>query len=228
MSAAERDPMYYWDTVVFRVEDRLYKVPRYYFENHSEIFGSTFGLPRTEKTASEGQSDDNPFCLPGITAKEFDCLLRIIYPMKPEGDSPTYSISDWRAVLKLSTMWGMSSTRQSAIQNLGRLATSDPVDAIVLAKTYDVPEWLRSGYIELVKRVQPISVDEAQLIGAQSAIQLFHIREAALVKQAGHRGYVKYTGTLLDNDVIPMIELVFEEEFEKANAATQRHLNPSW
>ncbi|KAF9016109.1 hypothetical protein BDZ89DRAFT_994726 [Hymenopellis radicata] len=222
----ERDTTYYWDSVVFLVENRLYKVPRYYFANYSEIFGSTFDLPQGS-ASPEGQSDDHPFKLHGLTCSEFDSLLRVIYPMNTHAQLYScLTFEDWTSILKLSTMWGMSDIRQLAVDNLSKCMAlrRDPVEYIVLAKAYEVVAWLRHGYQELVKRTEPISPEEAERIGWVASIQIYQIREAALVKQAGNRGFVKYTGTLTDHDVSCHIERVFEKDFIAAKAASQRHL----
>ena len=136
------------------------------------------------------------------------------------------TLQDWKHVLKLSTMYGMVDMRQLAIEHLGKLISSDVIESVVLAKAYEVSAWLKEGYVELVKRIPPLTVEEAQRIGWETAIQIFRVREVALVKQAGNRGYVRYNGTLLDNDVRVHVEREFEEEFAKADAASLRHVTP--
>ncbi|KAF8910795.1 hypothetical protein CPB85DRAFT_1435067 [Mucidula mucida] len=208
-----------------KVENRLYKVPRYFFANYSEIFASTFDLPQGS-VSPEGQSDDHPFELHGLTCSEFEPLLRVIYPMNTHEPLLSSTFEDWTSILKLSTMWGMSAVRQLAVENLSNCMAlrGDAVEYVVLAKAYEVVTWLRQGYLKLVKRAEPISPAEAERIGWVASVQIYQIREAALVKQAGNRGFVKYTGTLTDHDVLGHIERVFEKDFIAAEAASERHL----
>lgn len=59
LERVERHDIYYLETVVFRVEDTLFRVPRRGFELESVIFASMFSLP-PGKHNPEGQDDDSP------------------------------------------------------------------------------------------------------------------------------------------------------------------------
>ncbi|KAK0486309.1 hypothetical protein IW261DRAFT_791106 [Armillaria novae-zelandiae] len=223
-SCTVRDSRYYWKDVIFQVENRLFKIPSYYFVQHSEVFRDTFSLPQGSQSA-EGLSDEDPVVLPQISAVDFEHLLDIIYPQTIPQDYSAFSKNQWISVLRLSTMWHLSDIRQLAIKHLQQDATLDAVEQVVLAKAYSVSSWLRTGYLSLVKRMQPLSVEEAEQIGYRSAIQIYQMREDAVVKQAGNRGYVKYNGTLTDHDVQVVFDKVFQEEFRLAEAASQRYLD---
>ena len=133
------------------------------------------------------------------------------------------TFTEWKSILKLSTMWSMTAIRRLAIEHLSKHFPTNAVEIVALGKEYDIPSWLKDGYIHLVKRAEPLSVTEAERIGWQAAIQIYQIRETALVKHAGNRGYVKYTGTLSNNDILREVELVFAQEFAAAEAASRRH-----
>ncbi|KAK0226423.1 hypothetical protein IW262DRAFT_766385 [Armillaria fumosa] len=223
-SCTTRDSRYYWNDVIFQVENRLFKIPSHYFVQHSEVFRDTFSLPQGSQSA-EGLSDENPVVLSQISAVDFEHLLDIIYPEKIPQDCSAFGKNQWISVLKLSTMWHFTDIRQLAIKHLQQDATLDAIEQVVLAKAYSVSSWLRTGYLGLVKRTQPLSVEEAEQIGYRSAIQIYQVREDAVVKQAGNRGYVKYNGTLTDHDVQVVFDKVFQEELRLAEAASQRYLD---
>jgi hypothetical protein len=63
-----------------QVEKTLFKIPRYHFENSSEVFCDMFALPRADHTSPEGNSDENPIKLEGISAFDFEQLLYVLYP----------------------------------------------------------------------------------------------------------------------------------------------------
>lgn len=222
-SGAIRDSRYYWNDVIFQVENRLFKIPSHYFVQHSEVFGDIFSLPQGSQSP-EGLSDENPVVLSHVSAVDFENLLDIIYPPKIPQDYSAISKNQWISGLRLSTMWHFSDIRQLAIKHLQQDASLDAVEQVIFAKDFSVSSWLRTGYLGLVKRTQPLSVEEAEQIGWRSAIQIFQVREDAVVKQAGNRGYVKYNGTLTDHDVQVMFDKVFQEEFRLADAASQRYL----
>lgn len=62
-----------------QVENDLFKIPRNYFVKNSQTFRTVFTLPPGDVDA-EGVSDDHPFELRGIKAKDFESLLKVIYP----------------------------------------------------------------------------------------------------------------------------------------------------
>jgi hypothetical protein len=92
-----RDQKYYLESITFKVrltpkardyphsalqvEERIFKVPRYHFEHSSEIFATTFTLPAVDEVHTEGQSDENPFILEGISCVDFQRLLKVLYPL---------------------------------------------------------------------------------------------------------------------------------------------------
>lgn len=85
LERVERHDIYYLETVVFRVEDTLFRVPRRGFELESVIFASMFSLPA------------------GVKKRDFQSLLEMMYPMGP--NLPNLTHEDRVAVLRLSTMW---------------------------------------------------------------------------------------------------------------------------
>ncbi|KAJ7509740.1 hypothetical protein B0H11DRAFT_1659872, partial [Mycena galericulata] len=161
-----------------QVEDRIFKVPRYHFERNSEIFATTFTLPAADNIHAEGNSDENPFVLEGISSIDFQRLLKILYPL----DIPqvlSMPKDDWISVLKLSTLWYFLEARDLAIQQLTNQVT-DSVERILLARKYEVSAWLRIGYTDLARREEGISLVDAEKIGWKTTVQLYHSREAAI------------------------------------------------
>jgi hypothetical protein len=63
-----------------QVENRLFKVYRHYFMK-SDVFQTTFNLPKPEGDEGEGHGDEHPFVLHGIKKDDFEALLKVIYPL---------------------------------------------------------------------------------------------------------------------------------------------------
>ncbi|KAF5313588.1 hypothetical protein D9611_010139 [Ephemerocybe angulata] len=168
MSARSAD--FYWENVVFKVEDTLFRVPRHGLENASIVFADMFRLPTGEggQTAVEGQSDDNPIVLEGYTSSEFRSLLKILYPsatkVEPpwEGPEPcpyttlstTINLSkeEWIDILKLSTAWEMVVVRATAIAELISKDMTTPLDKVVLGRKFRIAAWLQEGLLGLVSQ----------------------------------------------------------------------------
>ncbi|KAF8216959.1 hypothetical protein K438DRAFT_1559229, partial [Mycena galopus ATCC 62051] len=155
-----------------QVEDCLFNVPRYHFERTSEIFATMLTLPPGDAVEVEGQSDDNPIVLDGISEVDFRALLKILYPL-----TDFMSKDEWLSVLKLSTQWRFLEARDLAIAQLNNHSDIGDVELILLARQYDVATWLRKGYMSIAERSEIISEEEAQKLGWQTAFRLSQLRE---------------------------------------------------
>jgi hypothetical protein len=72
------------------VEDTLFKLPRYLFEETSEVFHDMFLLPTPEDIPCDGSSDEQPLVLEGVREADFRMLVKA---MKfPPSRSDSYSI----------------------------------------------------------------------------------------------------------------------------------------
>ncbi|KAG6805297.1 hypothetical protein H0H92_015924, partial [Tricholoma furcatifolium] len=76
----QKDEKYYFQFVVFSVDDTLFKVPRHHFEQDSSVFRDMFNLPCAEGVPPEGETDKNPIYLEKITKEEFSSFLEVICP----------------------------------------------------------------------------------------------------------------------------------------------------
>ncbi|KAJ7210477.1 hypothetical protein GGX14DRAFT_520493 [Mycena pura] len=204
-------PDYYLESIIFKVEDRLFKVPRYHFE---QPFASTLTLPPAKDAQAEGNSNDNPFILHGISSIDFQRLLKVLYPL----DVPqilTMPKEDWISVLKLATMWCFIAVRSLAIQQIDLLGLQS-VERILLARGYHVSSWLRTGYTELARREEGISLEDAEKIGWKTTVQLYQVRETAIKNYTTPYRPQYWQSGFQNADV----ETTFREEFRLADAAS--------
>ena len=73
-----------------------------------------------------------------------------------------------------------------------RRAALSPVDAIVMAKEHEVPAWLAPAYAELVRRPAPLSEDEADRLGARTAIRIARAREVLRAEEYAQYQHRKF------------------------------------
>ncbi|GLB40856.1 hypothetical protein LshimejAT787_0900710 [Lyophyllum shimeji] len=216
--AFPHDEEYYMENIVFLVEGYLFSVPRYYFAHASDIFWSTFSLPPGDGKTQEGSSDSCPFVLEGVSRADFKGLLRVMYPLQMPhlGNDMNLPRKDWIAALKLATMWNFRNIRQLAISKLSLDTGIDPVDKVVLAKEYKVPDWLLAGYHELVKRSTPITPLEAARLGLETTVYLFHVREDVCSSEfAYYSGYKRRE----DQNFMEQVKKAFKKELKEVEAA---------
>lgn len=89
---------------------------------------------------------------------------------------PFDHLEKWTSVLKLSTMWNLTTIRRLAIGAMTPLLV-DPVQKIVLARNYDVDEWLLPGLNRLVQRAESLSLNDFHKLGPDIVIAVAAIRE---------------------------------------------------
>ncbi|KAJ7738096.1 hypothetical protein B0H14DRAFT_2407998, partial [Mycena olivaceomarginata] len=192
-----------------QVEDCLFNVPRYHFERSSEVFATMFTLPTGDGVHVEGQNDENPVVLEGIHSDDFQKLLEVLYPLdvREVGSKNQMTKDEWISVLKLSTQWRFLDLRHLAIERLSETRLNiEIVERILLARQYDIADWLRIGYQDLAGLHRSISREEAEKIGWETAFLLGQVREKTF--QVDRRRIGR-----------PDVEGTFGEEFRQAELA---------
>ncbi|KAJ7250484.1 hypothetical protein B0H12DRAFT_662849 [Mycena haematopus] len=140
-----RDQEYYLESITFQVEDCIFNVPRYHFEHTSEIFASMLTLPAGDGVQAEGQSDQNPIVLEGISKVDFRALLKVLYPLSILNTDKWMTKDEWISVAKLSTQWRFLEARALAIKQLLDRSDFGLIKCIVLGRQYNVPPGFGRG-----------------------------------------------------------------------------------
>ncbi|EIN06752.1 hypothetical protein PUNSTDRAFT_25128, partial [Punctularia strigosozonata HHB-11173 SS5] len=175
--AYERDDTFYFETITFLVEGCLFKVPREHFAKGSSVFEGMFALPVVGPSSIDGESDDRPLPLPGVSKHDFRQLLRVMFPRPSASGPPQLSCDEWVSVLKLSTMWQFAEIRARAVRELSAIAI-DAVRKVVLAKKFSVDQWLLPALNEIARRAKPIDVEDIEKLGLEYALKLAEVRES--------------------------------------------------
>ncbi|KAJ3796000.1 hypothetical protein GGU11DRAFT_173187 [Lentinula aff. detonsa] len=174
-SISKKHPRFYFSdgNVVFRIEDTLYRIHRYFFQRDSLVFEAMFSLPVPVGERPEGEAEDRPIRLDGVECRDFDHLLSLMYP-KDFGSYELSTIEDWKSVLKLATQWDFDSMRKLAIKHLALIASS--ADLVILGHQYDVTQWLLPRYIELCVRDETLTLEEGRKLGVDTVVTINQIR----------------------------------------------------
>ncbi|KZV72008.1 hypothetical protein PENSPDRAFT_650097 [Peniophora sp. CONT] len=168
------DDHYYFHSVIFQTEDKLFKVPRYGLPGDSAVFDSMFA----KATGGAGSSDENPILLDAdVTAADFRSLLKATDPA-----APVLTVEEWMGVLTLSKKWDIGSMKDKAVAGSDEMIQKKTVvDKILLAKKFGVAKWLREGYCALVSRETLITDQERQQLGWETYGRLMNAREKCLL-----------------------------------------------
>lgn len=173
----------------------MFKIPKHYFAKIS-IFSTAFSLPPSE-AGVEGLTEENPLVLHQISKVDFKAFLSILVPLyvnstplffhkyyiSPRLGCPSrqvppnyskYSVATWKSTLKLSTMWEVTALRDLAIKNLNKL---DAIEMILFGTEYRVSHWFINGCYRLIVRKTGPTEKECDLLGINTAVQIYGLRE---------------------------------------------------
>ncbi|KAF4620856.1 hypothetical protein D9613_001057 [Agrocybe pediades] len=195
-SPIQRHDYFYVDTITFQVEDTLFRVPKWGFQDPECDFPWMFDLPGPGPNGEhvEGTSDDAPIILEGESKSHFTALLKVLfYPLykvipepgelyDPDLDREVDigGYDEWVGVLHLATKWNLKPIRKQAIQEVGRRfpGTMESWDRIAIARKYNVREWLVKEYKDLVNRNRPHDIDTlCENLGISEAHRVLQLRE---------------------------------------------------
>ncbi|KAJ6631475.1 hypothetical protein B0H10DRAFT_495799 [Mycena sp. CBHHK59/15] len=159
------------------VEDKLFRVHRYFFERESTFFKSKLGTPATPGVSRIGTAEDSAVLLDNVSTKDFAKLLWVFY-------NPKYSlydagVEDWSTILRLADRWVFAEVKNLAVRELEKKEMPD-IDRIVLYHQFKVDEeHLLPRYAALCERPELLTVDEGLKLGMEIVIPLSRARECA-------------------------------------------------
>jgi hypothetical protein len=88
--------------------------------------------------------------------------------------APPPTPTQWMAVLGLSSKWGFVDLRTTAVAALTPFAS--PVDKIVLARAFGIPDWLPGAYADLFERAESLTVEESRRLPLEDVVAIAHGR----------------------------------------------------
>ncbi|VDB95558.1 unnamed protein product [Peniophora sp. CBMAI 1063] len=190
----KRDESFYFDSLIFKAENTLFKVPRYALPAEDGIFSAMLDLPAGEEMV-EGKDDDHPIVLPAeVTAFDFRSLLKATHPFTVSSSSasrmPYLTLHEWLSVVKLSTKWCLDELRVSAIVHCEALLPKDlsPIDRLVLGRELRIAEWMIKTYEEFGRRTALVDGQEREALGMAAYVKVVELRERSMRWTEKRRG----------------------------------------
>ncbi|KAJ4476504.1 hypothetical protein C8J55DRAFT_476614 [Lentinula edodes] len=181
----EKSKSYYFDCVVFQVENKLYKLPRAYLAAVSPIFNDMFQIPPEDGQVTEGSESSHPICLYQTRVVDWERFLKVLF-CKLYIDPPVeFGFDEWASVLKLSHRWEITTLQSLAIQKIESFH-DHPSQKIYLARQYHVPSFYLPSIGRLIARSEPISLEDMKYLGAECALKIASIRERVVGQSKRH------------------------------------------
>ncbi|KAF7307722.1 hypothetical protein MKEN_01132300 [Mycena kentingensis (nom. inval.)] len=198
-SATKKHDKYYHEdgNIVIQAGDTLFRVWDGVLRRHAASF------PLVDKDGAPN-SDEHPLVLHNIASSDFERLLWILYP-PVIGQCLATTSTDWTAVLKLSSLFGLVDVRTLAIRELGKLSL-DPVEKIALQQTYAIEKnWAGDAFVALCTRGPPLEIEEGKKLGIEMTVLV-----------AGAREKLDKWGRKKPEEVLKIVKEVFDVTVEKA------------
>ncbi|TFK67229.1 hypothetical protein BDN72DRAFT_752621, partial [Pluteus cervinus] len=112
-----------------------------------------------------------------ITAVDLERFLAVLFPTNYQRWD-AIAVDEWASILKVAYQWEFQSIYGLALGQIEPHAT--PVDLVVLGGQYNIPGWMEAGRLQLCRREDPITLEEALRMGMEEAIRIsaarHHIR----------------------------------------------------
>ncbi|KAF9262686.1 hypothetical protein L218DRAFT_867337 [Marasmius fiardii PR-910] len=128
-----------------------------------------------------------PVLLPDTDPVDFERLLSIFYP-RDYSQHDAQTVEDWTSILRVSSRFGMAKIRSLALDNL--YMTANAVEKIALNNEFHFDdaeiedEWVLDAYVEMVTRVEPLTLQEGEKLGMKDVIRI-QAMKTALIKDLG-------------------------------------------
>ena len=114
------------------------------------------------------------------------------------------SLTDWIALLSISTRLIFDKVRERAIKEItARLDQADPFELIGLAVKYDVEQWLKPAYRRIVTRSNLITHKEALKVPFSMAVMLMRAREQYWRDNGTYTHQNRYSGQGVGGTIWP-------------------------
>ncbi|KAJ7771980.1 hypothetical protein DFH07DRAFT_212694 [Mycena maculata] len=160
------------------VENKLFRIHRYFFERESKFFKAQLAVPATPGRPRIGTADDSAILLDNVRSKDFAKLLWVFY--NPKYSLYDASVEDWSTILELAERWEFAEVKNLAVRELEKKDELPDIDRIVLYHKFKVDEsYLIPRYAALCERPELLTVEEGLQLGMEVTIALSRARECA-------------------------------------------------
>ncbi|KAG8963255.1 hypothetical protein FRC03_003201 [Tulasnella sp. 419] len=169
-----RHPRFYSDaSIIYAVGERAFCTPK-------NILRTFRALHRAVEKAVAKQPGANVLfsVKTDISVLELSATLDVLNSRWFTG-TEVFSFKHWKAALRVATEWDNPELRRVSINMIERIGPK-PLNSILLAREYNVPQWLPDAYAKLCMREEPLSGEEGALLGIDTFAKLARIRESRL------------------------------------------------
>ncbi|KAL1723242.1 hypothetical protein EV715DRAFT_269869 [Schizophyllum commune] len=183
--APSRSEEYYVEggDVVVQVENTLFRLHGFHLKRATTFFEDFFTTIVWDAQSRLGQDDGSPLVIDKFKAKDFEALMWFFYKSAYSWlDSPDATTAPrWESVLQCAEVLRMPQVCQVASHALDRAQALSSIRKIALCAKHGLGEgWARDELMNVVRRDDALTVEEAHALGIDLAIRLSSAREQLL------------------------------------------------
>ncbi|KAG8707364.1 hypothetical protein FRC09_001866 [Ceratobasidium sp. 395] len=210
LAFVDRHPKFYFnnDLIAVQVENTLFNVHKHQLLKSTTLSNmfTIAGESESKRTSHEGASLDHPIVMQGVSASDFECLLKVLYINHFLQDHQLSELNPSIVVpaFRLANMWKF----EELCSYLNPLAERvlGQADKIAFARQFNITEWLVPAHVKLCLRQERITAQEASKVGLDSLLFISRFREENPKKVYGTsycascsraNGYHHYQGSSL-------------------------------
>ncbi|KAG9126563.1 hypothetical protein FRC07_002973 [Ceratobasidium sp. 392] len=119
----------------------------------------------------EGSSPDKPIVLEGVTASDFECLMKVLYASHFTTHQLAPDASLIIPAFRLANKWNFEDLRAHLLP-LAEKTLSD-IEKIIFARECGIEEWLVPAHVGLCQRMEPFTTEEAVELGIHSLLLVY-------------------------------------------------------
>ncbi|KAG8700946.1 hypothetical protein FRC08_004367 [Ceratobasidium sp. 394] len=157
--------------VHLRVENRIFSIPRYRLAEFRKI---------ESKLSVQSQFHDQ-LVLEGSHVDFHNCFKILLAPVFSKSPSD-FGTPVLISTLRIATKFDHPQLRAFCIRNL-ELRKLPEMDYLPLAREFDIPDWEKKAIDYLSTRKEPITVEEAQLLGTELFVSTAARREQRVARE---------------------------------------------
>ncbi|KAL1699397.1 hypothetical protein EV121DRAFT_216323 [Schizophyllum commune] len=160
------------------LKNTLFRIHFYHLYRATSFFDKYIA---TLESPEGGYSEADPLLLDKVKARDFEHLLWFFYESayKWSGIVDKESTVKWESILTLAEQYKMKEVAKVACYALGRANALGDVRKIALCVKYDMgKDWITEELVRIISRANPLSMDEAEEMGARMTAVLSKARES--------------------------------------------------
>lgn len=183
---------------VLGLVNTLFRLHSFHLQTTTRYFDEALQPRDLDADVSKAFDVDDPIVLSDVNSEDFENLLWFFYDSAYiwSGVVDPSVTKKWESVLLLAEKFDMKKVAKVACHALGRAGVLQDVPRIALCVKYDMgKDWMLEGLKRLLLREEPLSVEEAVLLGPEVTAKLAAAREQV------YRGHIDTTSCTVQSAV---------------------------